>query len=85
MASKKLLKRKVKGIVYDILDSCDYFVVSGSPKADMAEKLMDEAVDFHDAMVSRIGAAKSKKDFSAIAAEVEAANKDFTEKLNELE
>lgn len=84
MASKRLLKNKVKRIVYEVLDSCDYLVVNETPSADDADKLMDEVVDFHDATITQINAAKTKKEFSAIAAEVEKSSKDFTNRLNKM-
>ena len=85
MASKKLLKKRVKRIVYEVLDSCDYHVVNEHPKADAADKLMDDAVDFHDSMIQKINAANSKKDFREITAAVDKANVDFTDKLNGFE
>ncbi|GAB5418122.1 MAG: hypothetical protein Crog4KO_32020 [Crocinitomicaceae bacterium] len=85
MASKKLLKKRVKGIVYRTLDTCDYHIVNELPKANEADKLIDHAVDFHDKMVSRINLATAKKEFKDIAAEVEKASKDFNDKLKGLE
>ncbi len=85
MASKRLLKNKVKRIVYEVLDSCDYLVVTNAPSADDADKLMDDVVDFHDATITRINAAKSKKNYSAIVADVNNASKDFTDRLNKME
>ena len=82
MASKKLLKKRVKRIVYEVLDSCDYHIVNEHPKADAADKLIDEAVDFHDNIVNKINTANSKKEFKDIAGEVDKANVAFTDKLN---
>jgi hypothetical protein len=85
MASKKLLKKRVKRIVYEVLDSCDYLVVNDHPSADKADKLMDEAVDFHEDTIARINSAQDKKAFREIALDVSKASKDFTDKLNSLE
>jgi len=82
MASKKLLKKRVKRIVYEVLDSCDYHIVNEHPKADEADSLIDEAVDFHDGIVNKINEANSKKEFKAITEEVDKANRTFTDKLN---
>jgi len=84
MASKKLLKKRVKRIVYEVLDSCDYHIVNENPSADKADKLIDDAVDFHDDIIKRINAANSQKEFREISAEVDKANTDFTDKLNGL-
>lgn len=84
MASKKLLKKRVKRKVYEVLDTCDYHIVNEHPSADAADKLIDEAVDFHDKMVFRINNANNKKDFNEISSEVDKAIVDFTEKLNGL-
>lgn len=85
MASRKLLKKRMKNVVISILDECDYHVVNDTNSAEAADKLIDEAVDFHDAMVSRLAEAKSKKEFREIAEELEKMNKTFTDKLNALE
>ncbi|XOV68406.1 MAG: hypothetical protein ACFHU9_04365 [Fluviicola sp.] len=84
MASKKLLKKRVKRIVYEVLDSCDYHVVNDNPSADAADKLMDEAVDFHDNMITRINNSNDRKDMRQISEEVNKASVDFTDKLNGL-
>lgn len=85
MASKRLLKKRVKRIVYEILDSCDYLIVNNHPSADAADKLIDEAVDFHETTIVRINSANDKKDFNTIAADVDKVNVDFTDKLNKLQ
>lgn len=84
MASKRLLKKRVKRIVYEVLDSCDYHIVNEDPSADKADKLMDDAVDFHDNMIKRINTATTKKEYREISTEVDKANSDFTDKLNGL-
>ena len=84
MASKKLLKKRVKRIVYEVLDSCDYHIVNEHPSADAADKLIDDAVDFHENMIARINGSNDKKELSQISSEVDKANVDFTDKLNGL-
>ncbi len=85
MASKRLLKKRIKEMVYIILDACDYHVVNELPKADKADKLIDEAAYFYNNMVSRINSATAQKEFKEIATEVDKAEKDFQEKLKGLE
>lgn len=82
MASKKLLKKRVKRIVYEVLDSCDYHIVNEHPSADNADKMIDEAVDFHDSMIARINGSNEKKELNQISSEVDKANIDFTDRLN---
>lgn len=84
MASKRLLKKKMKRMVYEILDECDYVLVSGGKNADAADELIDEAVDFHNAMNEKISAANSKADFRSIVEEIDKSSKDFVKKLNGL-
>lgn len=84
MASKRLLKKKMKRMVYEILDECDYVLVSDGKNADAADQLIDEAVDFHNAMNEKISAANSKAEFRGIVEEIEKQSKEFVKKLNEL-
>jgi hypothetical protein len=84
MSSIKLLKKKVKRMVYEVLDDCDYIIVNDGKKADNADKLIDEAVDFHDQMVKKIAAAKNRADFKAVKEELDKKEEDFVKKLNAL-
>ena len=84
MASKRLLKKKMKRMVYEILDECDYVLVSGGKNADAADKLIDEAVDFHNQMNEKIAGANSKAEFRGIVEEIEKKSVDFVQKLNSL-
>lgn len=84
MASKRLLKKKMKRMVYEILDECDYVLVSGGKNADAADKLIDEAVEFHNQMNEKIGQANSKAEFRTIIEEINKRSEDFVKKLNSL-
>lgn len=84
MASKRLLKKKMKRMVYDILDECDYVIVSEGKNADAADQLIDEAVAFHDEMNTRINAAEAKADYRKIHEEIENRAEEFVKKLNGL-
>lgn len=84
MASKKILKKKVKRMVYEVLNECDYVIVNEGKNADQADKLSDEAVDFHDEMIPKIVAAKSKKEFNDIVATVSKKGEEFVKKMNAL-
>lgn len=82
MASKRFLKKKVRNMVFEVLNDCDYVIVSGGSTADKADKLIDEAVDFHDATIAKINGAKNKKDFTSISADIAKSEIDFIKKLN---
>ena len=84
MASKRELKKKVKKMVNVVLDECDYQMVTKGKNADKADKLIDEAVDFHGDILPKIVAAKSKKDFNEIVITVNKVQADFVKKLNAL-
>ena len=84
MASKRNIKKDVKQMVYDIMDECDYVIVSGDKNAPAATKLMDEVVGFYETMVPKINAAKNNADFKSVRAEIETKAIDFVEKMNKL-
>jgi hypothetical protein len=84
MASKKDLKKRVKRMVYEVLNDCDYVIVNDGKNADKADQLSDDAVDFHDEVIAKINAAKSKKEFNAIIETLKKGGEDFVKKLNAL-
>lgn len=84
MASKRLLKKKVRRMVFEVLNDCDYVIVSGSNNADKADALIDEAVDFHDDIIAKINKAKDKKEYNSIIETIEKNGEDFVKKLNAL-
>ncbi len=84
MASKRNIKKDVKQMVYDLMDECDYVIVSGDKNGPAATKLMDEVVAFYDNMVPRINAAKNNADFKTVREEIEAKAIDFVDKVNKL-
>lgn len=84
MASRRILKRNVNHMVFDIVDECFLIMGFDPSKTDAAEKLIDEAADFQDSILEKINAAKSKADFRPIRETVETAALDFIKKLNAL-
>jgi len=84
MASKKNIKKDVKQMVYDIMDDCDYVVVSGGKGVDKASKLMDDAVTFYETMVPKINLAKNNADFKSVRAEIEEKAIGFVTEMNKL-
>lgn len=82
MASKRTIKKAVKDVVYDIMDECDYVVVSGGTKSKEANDLMDETVAFYEDSMTKINAAKSKKEFAVLRPELESQAQEFRNKIN---
>ena len=74
----------MKRIVYEILDECDYVIVSEGKNADKADALIDEAVAFHNDINERISKANDKVSFRDIVAEVDKKEGEFIDKLNKL-
>lgn len=71
-------------MVYDIVDECFIIMLVNGDHTGAAEKLIDEAADFQDEMLTKINAAKSKADFRNIRESLGKAAVDFVNRLNEL-
>jgi len=84
MSSKRILKKNLNAMVYDIVEECYSASLMDDKKVDKANKIIDEAADFQDSFLTKINTAKSKADFKGFKAEVEAKAIDFVEKLNKL-
>ncbi len=84
MASKRILKKRVRNMVFEVLNDCDYIIMNDGKNADKADSLIDEAVDFHDAIIAKISKANSKKEFNDIVSELKKGGEDFVKKLNAL-
>lgn len=84
MASKRILKRNVNDMVIDVVEECFTLQLFDEKKTEATEKLIDEAADFQDGILSQIHAAKKKGDFKSITASIEAKAIEFVEKLNAL-
>ncbi|MEN9699791.1 MAG: hypothetical protein RLZZ301_989 [Bacteroidota bacterium] len=84
MSNKRILKRNINEMVFDVVEECFYFQLMDASKTAQTEKLIDEAADFQDAMLSRINKAKGKVEFRAIVTEVESKAVSFVEALNAL-
>lgn len=84
MASKRDLKKKVRNMVFNVLNDCDYIIVSGGKDADKADALIDEAVDFHDKIISKINNASEKKDYREINDELNKSSSTFMKKVEGL-
>jgi hypothetical protein len=84
MANKRILKRNINEMVFDVVEECFFFEMTAPAKSKNSAKLIDEAADFQDAMLSKINKAKGKAEFRAIATEVEAKAVYFVDALNGL-
>lgn len=82
MASKRILKKNVNAMVYDVVDECFDIQRFDEKQTTKTEKLIDEAADFQDEILQNIKAAKNKADFKRIKEKIEAKAVDFVKKLN---
>lgn len=84
MASKRILKRNLNNMVYDIVEECFTIQLMDQSKVEKADAVIDEAANFQDKMLSKINKAKSAADFRPITDEIEEVAIDFIKKLNGL-
>lgn len=85
MASKRLIKKQLNGMVIDIIDECFSIQLYNEAKTAATEKLIEETLVFGDDVLARIHQAKSKKDFPAIKQLMEDKGIYFVEELNGLQ
>ncbi|MEY4992040.1 MAG: hypothetical protein RI948_917 [Bacteroidota bacterium] len=84
MANKRILKRNINEMVFDVVEECFFFEMTAPDKADRSANLIDEAAAFQDQMLVKMNQAKGKAAFRAIVLEVEAKANYFVEALNGL-
>ena len=84
MASRRILKRNLNHLVFDIVEDCFMIMQLDPSKNDAAEKLIGEAADFQDVILQKINVAKTKADFRPVRESLESAALDFVKKLNAL-
>ncbi len=84
MSSRRILKKNLNAMVFDIVEECYTASLIDDKKVAKANTIIDEAADFQDNFLSRINSAKSKADFKGFSAEIETKAIDFVEKLNKL-
>lgn len=84
MANKRVLKRNINEMVFDVVEECFFFEMTAPDKVDHCAKLIDEAADFQDQMLAKMNRAKVKVEFRAIAVEVEDKANYFVDALNAL-
>jgi hypothetical protein len=84
MASRRILKRNLNHMVFDVVEECFIIMQFDPSKSDAAEKLIDEAADFQEMILHKINGAKTKADFRPIREMLENSAVDFVTKLNAL-
>lgn len=84
MASKRTIKKQLNGMIFDIVDECFSIQLYKSSQTEVTNKLIDEALDFRDAVLAQIHKAKTKKDYPAIYTSLEDKGVYFVEQLNGL-
>jgi hypothetical protein len=85
MASKRVLKKNLYYMVADVVDECYNVSLYNPAKTAAAEQVIDEAVQFHNEVLTSIHQGKTKKDFPAIVTKIEDAAVDFIHKINGLQ
>lgn len=84
MASKRIFKKDLNKMVYDIVEECYSVQLFNESKTEASDKLIDEAIVFRNAMTEKIHKANDKKAFQALHQEAEDAAVDFIHKINGL-
>lgn len=85
MASKRTIKKQLNGMIFDVVDECFSLQLYKSSKTEETEKLIDNALNYRDAVLAQIHAAKSKKDFPVIRTAMEDKAEFFVMELNGLQ
>ena len=84
MASKRIFKKELNNMFFDIVDECYSVQLFDESKAAASDKLIDEAIEFRNNMSEKINKANDKKAFKALHQEAEDAAVDFIHKINGL-
>lgn len=71
MASIRIMKKKLNQMVNELVEEAFSAQMEDSALAEKSEALIDKIVEFHEEMLGRLYAAKSKKDLSGFSAEIE--------------
>jgi len=71
-------------MIFDVVEECFTVQLMDDRKMDVTEKIIDEAADFQDEILTKLNAAKNKADFKELHANINAKHVDFVQKLNGL-
>lgn len=84
MSNKRILKKSLNELVFDVVDECYYIQTLDASKEKATEKLIDEAATFQDSILSRMKKARGKSEFRAIVLDLEKKADHFVTSLNAL-
>jgi len=84
MASKRLIKRNLNGMIIEVVEEAYDVQILDASKTEKSDALINEAVAYRDEMITKINAAKTKKDFAPIVADLNDKVDVYIKKLNEL-
>jgi len=85
MASRRDLKKKINQFVLaDVIDECIYLEEQNPDLVERCDKIIDEAVGFYNAMMTKINQAKTKSDFREINEIFDARVDEFVDALNQI-
>lgn len=84
MASKRIFKKNLNKMVFDIVEECFSVQLYNESKTEATNKLIDEAVEFRNNMTEKIHKAKTPKEFKVLHTEAEDMAVDFIHKINDL-
>ena len=84
MSSKRLLKKHLNNMVFDIVEECFTVQMFDETKAEKANELIEDAANFQDQILMDINTAKTKKDFDPIREKIDNSVIEFVTKLNGL-
>lgn len=84
MPSKRILKKNVKKMVSDVIESAYDIQFFDAKKTDATEKLINEVADYNDEILNKISTSKSNADFKGLHDDIQERANDFYTKLNGL-
>jgi hypothetical protein len=84
MASKRLIKKNLNNMIFEVVEESFDVQYFDESKKTATESLISEAVGYRNDMIEKINAAKTKKDFAPIVSDLDDKVDYFINKLNEL-
>lgn len=84
MASKRLIKKNLNSMIIEVLEESFDVQFLDESKTEKTNALINEAVEYRNAVIEKIHAAKTKKDFAPIVSDLDNKVDYFINKLNEL-
>lgn len=84
MASKRLIKKNLNDMIFEVVEESFDIQYFDNSKKESTDALISEAVSYRNDMIEKINAAKTKKDFAPIVADLDDKVDYFINKLNEL-